>query len=91
MDHPIADCMSNRHDAGAELSAPSSVAALGIPEGLAEDLFMRRILADRMTTIGRAADALKVSHAVGDSSPSPYDKKTSWSITASTAVTTGSR
>ena len=66
MDHPIADCMSNRHDAGAELSAPSSVAALGIPEGLAEDLFMRRILADRMTTIGRAADTLKVSHAVGD-------------------------
>ena len=48
------------------LQAPSKVADLGIADGLAEDLFLRRILTERMTTIGRAADALSISHAVGD-------------------------
>ncbi|MEM7272340.1 MAG: AAA family ATPase [Actinomycetota bacterium] len=58
--------MAQGHDAVSKLQAPATVAALGVPEGLAEDLFMRRVLVERMTTIGRAADALAVSHAVGD-------------------------
>ncbi|MGH1488363.1 MAG: AAA family ATPase [Acidimicrobiales bacterium] len=48
------------------LRAPSKVSELGIPEGLAEDLFLRRVLTERMTTVGEAADALAISHAVGD-------------------------
>ena len=48
------------------LRAPAKVAELGIPEGLAEDLFLRRVLTERMTTVGRASDALRVAHAVGD-------------------------
>ena len=48
------------------LQAPSKVADLGIADGLAEDLFLRRVLTERLTTIGKAADALSVSHAVGD-------------------------
>ncbi len=39
---------------------------LGLPAGLVEDLFMRRVLTERMTTIGHAAEALSISHAVGD-------------------------
>jgi len=39
---------------------------LGLPAGLVEDLFMRRVLTERMTTIGQAAEALSISHAVGD-------------------------
>ncbi len=45
---------------------PGKVEQLGIAPGLAEDLFMRRILTERMTTVSRAADALCVSHAIGD-------------------------
>ncbi len=48
------------------LQAPSKVADLGIADGLAEDLFLRRVLTERLTTIGKAADALSISHAVGD-------------------------
>ena len=48
------------------LRAPSRVADLGLPAGLVEDLFMRRILTERLTTIGQASDALSISHAVGD-------------------------
>ncbi len=53
-------------DAFALLRAPTRIADLGLPPGLVEDLFMRRILTERMTTIGQAAEALSISHAVGD-------------------------
>jgi DNA-binding MarR family transcriptional regulator len=53
-------------DPAPSLHAPSTVAALGIPEGLAEDLFLRRVMAERLMTVSRAADALAISHAVGD-------------------------
>ncbi|MEM9656118.1 MAG: AAA family ATPase [Actinomycetota bacterium] len=51
---------------GPSLHAPATIAGLGVPEGLAEDLFMRRVMAELLTTISRAADATAVSHAVGD-------------------------
>lgn len=44
---------------------PSRVQDLGIPLGLAEDLFMRRILTERTMTIGEASTALCVSHQIG--------------------------
>ncbi len=53
-------------DALAKVQAPGRVADLGVPLGLAEDLFLRRVLTERMTTISRASDALSISHAVGD-------------------------
>ena len=48
------------------LRVPGTVAELGVPIGLAEDLFMRRILTERLTTVSKAADSLAISHAVGD-------------------------
>lgn len=48
------------------LKAPGKLAELGVPEGLAEDLFLRRVLTERLTTIGAASEALAISHAVGD-------------------------
>lgn len=53
-------------DPAPSLHAPSNVAGLGIPEGLAEDLFLRRVMTERLMTVSRAADALAISHAVGD-------------------------
>ena len=53
-------------DAFSLLHAPGRISELGLPDGLVEDLFMRRIHNERLTTISRAADALAVSHAVGD-------------------------
>lgn len=50
----------------AKLQAPSRLDDLGIPVGMAEDLFTRRILTDRSTTIGRASASLGISHAVGN-------------------------
>lgn len=49
-----------------KLQAPSRVEDLGVPVGLAEDLFARRVLTDRSTTIGQASTLLGVSHAVGN-------------------------
>ncbi len=49
-----------------KLQAPSRLEDLGVPAGLAEDLFARRVLTDRSTTIGKAAAALGISHAVGE-------------------------
>jgi hypothetical protein len=46
--------------------APSRVEDLGLPMGLAEDLFLRRILADRITSISEAALALCITHAVAN-------------------------
>ncbi len=48
------------------LQAPVRQAELGLPEGLIEDLFMRRVLTERMTTISQASDAVAISHAIGD-------------------------
>lgn len=53
-------------DAFTLLHAPNKVADLGLPAGLVEDLFMRRVLTERLTTIGKASDALSISHPVGD-------------------------
>ncbi|MEZ5412653.1 MAG: hypothetical protein R2761_31760, partial [Acidimicrobiales bacterium] len=46
--------------------APARAVDLGIPLGVAEDLFMRRVLADRITTLSDVARALCVTHAVAD-------------------------
>lgn len=46
------------------LRPPSTVDALGLPRGLAEDLFLRRVLTDRTTTIGETASQLCVAHGV---------------------------
>lgn len=53
-------------DAIAVLKPPTRVADLGLPVGLVEDLFMRRVLTERVTTISHAAAALAISHPVGD-------------------------
>lgn len=53
-------------DAIAVLKPPTRAADLGLPLGLVEDLFMRRVLTERVTTISRAATALAISHPVGD-------------------------
>jgi hypothetical protein len=47
------------------LRAPGTIEGLGIPLGLAEDLFMRRVLTERTTTIGEASQLLCISHGVG--------------------------
>ena len=47
------------------LKAPTTLDGLGIPLGLAEDLFMRRVLTDRTTSIGEASSLLCISHGVG--------------------------
>ncbi len=44
------------------LRSPTSVLGLGVPEGLVEDLFMRRVLTDRSITVGETARALCISH-----------------------------
>jgi hypothetical protein len=46
--------------------SPSRAEDLGLPLGLAEDLFLRRVLADRATTLSEAAQALCITHAVAD-------------------------
>lgn len=43
---------------------PSTIEDLGIPHGLAEDLFMRRVLTERVTSVSDVADALCISHNV---------------------------
>lgn len=58
--------MALGRDAYSTLQAPGKVCDLGIPVGLVEDLFMRRLFTERITTVSRAADSLSVSHAVGD-------------------------
>lgn len=47
------------------LRAPGKVADLGVPPGMVEDLFLRRVLTDRVTTIGRASEALGIAAAIG--------------------------
>lgn len=49
-----------------KLQAPSRLKDLGVPIGMAEDLFARRVLTDRSTTIGEASTTLGISHAVGN-------------------------
>lgn len=49
-----------------KLQPPAKLRDLGISPGMAEDLFCRRVLAERTTTIGKAAQALCVSHTVAN-------------------------
>lgn len=49
-----------------QLKAPNKLADLGVPEGLALDLFTRRVFFARLTTIGHVCAGLGISHAVGD-------------------------
>lgn len=53
-------------DALTKLQAPAKLRDLGVSPGMAEDLFCRRVLAERTTTIGKAAEALGISHAVAN-------------------------
>ncbi|MFV0260010.1 MAG: AAA family ATPase [Acidimicrobiales bacterium] len=48
------------------LRPAARVEDLGIPVGIAEDLMMRRVMVDRMTTVGTAAAQLGISHAVAE-------------------------
>jgi hypothetical protein len=45
--------------------APRVAEDLGVPVGLVEDLFMRRVLTERTTTVGDAAQALCIAHPLG--------------------------
>ncbi len=54
---------------------PARVEELGIPVGLAEDLFMRRVLTDRVTSIGEVAEALHILHPVADELASSLREK----------------
>ncbi|MFV0526745.1 MAG: ATP-binding protein [Acidimicrobiales bacterium] len=49
------------------LRPATKVEDLGIPVGIAEDLMMRRVMVDRMTTVGTAAAQLGISHGVAES------------------------
>ncbi|MDH3299649.1 MAG: AAA family ATPase [Acidimicrobiia bacterium] len=49
-----------------KLQPPAKLRDLGISPGLAEDLFCRRVLAERTTTVGKASHALGISHAVAN-------------------------
>ena len=50
----------------AKLKAPNKLADLGVPEGLAVDLFMRRVFFARVTSVGRVSGELGIAHAIGD-------------------------
>jgi len=45
---------------------PGKIEELGIPAGLAEDLFLRRVLTKRITSIGEVADLLHITHPLAD-------------------------
>ncbi len=49
-----------------QLRPPGKVEELGVPAGLVEDLFLRRVLTERITSIGEVADRLHVSHPLAD-------------------------
>jgi hypothetical protein len=57
------------------IRAPRKVEDLGVPAGLAEDLFMRRVLTERTTTVGNAAVALCVAHPLADELASSLREK----------------
>ena len=54
---------------------PGRVEDLGIPAGLAEDLFLRRVLTERITTIGDVATLLNIQHPVADQMASALRQK----------------
>jgi len=59
-----------------KLQAPTTVSGLGIPEGLVEDLFMRKLLTLRHSTIGEISAKIGISHMAGtEISESLRDKK----------------
>ena len=45
---------------------PGKIEELGVPTGLVEDLFLRRVLTERLTSIGEVADLLHVTHPLAD-------------------------
>ena len=47
------------------LRPPTELSDLGISAGLVEDLFARRLVIERSTTIGRVSEALCIPHAIG--------------------------
>jgi hypothetical protein len=49
-----------------QLRAPARWEDLDVPEGLLEDLYLRRVLTERITTVSEAADALCLAHTVSD-------------------------
>lgn len=49
-----------------QLRPPGKLEELGVPAGLAEDLFLRRVLTERITSIGEVADLLHVTHPLAD-------------------------
>ena len=59
----------------ANMRPPGRVEELGIPLGMAEDLFMRRVLTERVTSIGQVAEALHVLHPVADALASALREK----------------
>jgi hypothetical protein len=58
--------MALDQEALAYLTPPVRLDELGLREGLVEELFLRRVFYERLTTISGTADALAVSHAIGD-------------------------
>ncbi len=48
------------------VSMPARVEDLGISTAMAEDLFMRRVLTERATTVADVGDALCVGHSIAD-------------------------
>lgn len=48
------------------LNAPAKLEELGIPLGLCEDLFMRRLLTERISTVGEVSESLCIAHAIGN-------------------------
>ena len=49
-----------------DLRPPNRLDDLGVPPGLAEELFLRRVVTDRVTTISAAARDLAISPGVGE-------------------------
>jgi hypothetical protein len=54
---------------------PGKTEELGVPAGLIEDLFLRRVLTERITSIGEVADLLHVTHPLADELASTLREK----------------
>lgn len=68
--------MALTYDDLEQMQPPRSVADLGVPVGIVEDLFLRKLCAARHSSIGQISDGLGVSHMVGNEiAESLRDKK----------------
>ncbi|MEM8922960.1 MAG: AAA family ATPase [Actinomycetota bacterium] len=45
--------------------APNTIEGLGVPPGMVEDLFMRRLITEGAMSVGEVAEAVCISHRVG--------------------------